>query len=252
VHHLDRLFSVRYGRGIGDNNWQFPDDDAGLEDLKILADHFCHHPYALSRMISRYAPWADVDSILAGVSGRRYTADTLGKLVNLTGLEWRQYGIRTMHPIDMTKEEREDYLRIRKNGQKLKRRRLKGEVKVSRAEYEGNSLSKTQPWVAEGISKTTWYERRKKTRTSVVLVKLVSEGTDLSGPERYLCQEIVVVPSAPLGSQTLAYPSGARSTTSPHAEADLCQTAEDLCWSNHPMSALRVWSPAPQQIRKAA
>ena len=33
---------------------------------------------------------------------------------------------------------------------------------MSRSDYEANSLSRTQPWVAEGISRRTWERRRKK------------------------------------------------------------------------------------------
>ena len=40
-----------------------------------------------------------------------------------------------------------------------------------RAEYlEANSLSRTKPWVAEGISRTTWYDRRKKGRTGLAAI----------------------------------------------------------------------------------
>jgi len=37
---LNKLFALRYGGRVGVCDWVFPDDDAGLEDLKILLHHY--------------------------------------------------------------------------------------------------------------------------------------------------------------------------------------------------------------------
>jgi hypothetical protein len=69
----------------------------------------------------------------------------------------------------MSKEERRDYSRILSNGKRLKKRRAQG--MKTRAEYlEANNLSRDEPWKAEGISRTTWYERRKKGRTGLAAI----------------------------------------------------------------------------------
>ena len=60
VHMLNKLFSLRYGRGAED--WQFPNDDAGLPDLKILIHYL--NPLAMPRNIKLRAPWADAESII--------------------------------------------------------------------------------------------------------------------------------------------------------------------------------------------
>jgi hypothetical protein len=79
----------------------------------------------------------------------------------------------------MTDEERRDYSRILSNGRRLEKRRMQG--MKTRAEYlEANSLSRTRPWVAEGISRTTWYDRQKKARTGLAGIKLTMQRTDLS------------------------------------------------------------------------
>jgi hypothetical protein len=115
------------------------------------------------------APWA-TDKVLEQVCAhpRKWKSERLGRLLNLTGKEWRELRIR-IAPVDMSKEERQDYSRILSNGKRLKKRRTQG--MKSRAEYlEANKLSQTKPWVAEGISRTTWYERRKKDRTGLAAI----------------------------------------------------------------------------------
>jgi hypothetical protein len=187
---LNKLLAYRYGGGdrVG---WQFPDDDAGLEDLKILAHHY--HPVALPRIIKLRAPWADAEAIINEVEGdpKRYRARHLGKLLNLSGLEYRQIGpFRTINPVNMSAEERAEYSRIRSNERRRQKRRMQG--MKSRAEYEGKSLSRAKPWAAEGISKATWYRRQAKEQTeskretSLAEIKLstqtrpVSQGWDVT------------------------------------------------------------------------
>ena len=86
------------------------------------------------------APWA-TDKVLEEVLAhpRKWKSERLGRLVNLTGEEWRKLRI-SIAPVDMSKEERRDYSRILSNGKRLKKRRTQG--MKSRAEYlEANSLS---------------------------------------------------------------------------------------------------------------
>jgi hypothetical protein len=202
IHMLDRFFSIRYGRGVGDKLWQFPDDDAGLADLKIFADHYYMNPVALPRIIAERAPWADVEATIQYVDAehRKYTKKRLGILLNFTEREYKQYGIRTIKPIDMTDDQIAAYTKARKEEKRMDRRRTKG-IK-ERTAYEAKSLSQTKPWVAEGISRTTWYERRTKSRTSVAPVKLVMK--DQTCPEaglglnedRHVKKDMAVVPLA--------------------------------------------------------
>ena len=107
------------------------------------------------------APWA-ADNVLEEVLAhpRKWKSERLGRLLGLTGKEWRELRIR-IAPVDMPAKERRGYSRIFSNGKRLKKRRTKG--MMSRAEYrEANSLSRTKPWVAEGISRRTWERRRRR------------------------------------------------------------------------------------------
>ena len=124
------------------------------------------------------APWA-TDKVLEEVLAhpRKWKSERLGRLVNLTGEEWRKLRIR-IAPVDMSKEERRDYSRILSNGKRLKKRRTKG--MKSRAEYlEANSLSRDEPWKAEGVSRTTWCDREKG-RTGLAAIHKTMHTTDLS------------------------------------------------------------------------
>ena len=164
---LNKLFAHRYGGSRA--TYVFPDDDSGLEDLKILAHSYAwSNPLAIPRIIKMRALWADAEAIICEVDAypKKWRAARLGKILNFTGVEWRQLPIA---PIDMTPEERADYSRILSNGRRRKKRRAKG--MKSRADYlEANSLSRDKPWVAEGISRAQWY--RKQRETSLAGIKL--------------------------------------------------------------------------------
>jgi hypothetical protein len=158
---LNKLFAYRYGGCPSACDWQFSDDDAGLEDLKILLHHYRFtFAHKMLQIIKLRAPWADADKILEEIYAypRKWKFERLGQILNFTGKEWRQLRIR-IAPVDMSAEERRDYSRNLSNWKRRKKRRSKG--MKTRAEYlETNNLSRTEPWKAEGISKRTWYRRR--------------------------------------------------------------------------------------------
>jgi hypothetical protein len=217
IHALNRIFESRYG-------CVFPNDDAGLEDLKILAHHYYWgDPLAMARIIKRRAPWADVQAIVDEIAAdpKKWTSAELGEALNFTGAEWRHLRIRTITPVDMSLADRADFNRVRANGRRRQKRRMQG-VRP-RAEYEATR----KPWVAEGISKATWYRRRTR-ETSVadimctVLARPVSQGW---APE--------------VRSRAGGY--GSPPTPKP-ALPDL----------SNPLSAFRYWSPPPAKVRLAA
>jgi hypothetical protein len=183
---LNKLFAYRYGGCPTNCGWQFPDDDAGLEDLKILLHHYRFtFAHKMPHVMKLRAPWA-TDKVLEEVLAhpRKWKSERLGRLVNLTGEEWRKLRIR-IAPVDMSKEERRDYSRILSNGKRLKKQRTKG--MKPRAEYlEANSLSRTKPCVAEGISRRTWYRRRGTGLAAIhknnALDRLVSKGSGNPSP----------------------------------------------------------------------
>jgi hypothetical protein len=163
---LRRLLLHRYGT-------QLPDDDAGRDDLYIMLRHLAHLPRGGRRMenfCDLWAPWLPqqerelVIRKTARTRPPRFTADRLAEMLNVTIAERDQLGVTTIGAVDCLKAEREERRRDKARERQARRRRKLG--RRTRPEYLQGSLSKLQPWVAEGISKATWYRRRKSGETS--------------------------------------------------------------------------------------
>ena len=165
---LNNLFTWRY-RGNRES-YVFPDDDAGLEDLKILLHHYAlNNPLAMPRIIKLRAPWineAAAARLLEQIETfpQKWRADTLGRKLNLTGAEWRTLRLRTIAPADMTRQERVAYSQALARQRRQAKRRAKG--KKPRAEWLAKSVSQTKPWLPLKMSRRTWYRRGKPTPPS--------------------------------------------------------------------------------------
>ena len=68
-------------------------------------------------------------------------------------------GITMIGAYDADKRERRRRRKERNRQSKETQRRQRG-AKL-RSEYEAKSISRSKPWVAEGISRRTWYRRFK-------------------------------------------------------------------------------------------
>jgi hypothetical protein len=158
---LERLFSQRYGA-------ELPDDDAGRDDLVIAAHHIAHIGADAARHIvawaQLWAPWMTADKA-AKLADRvianpfKFTADVLAWRLHLTQAERHDLGITTIGAIDSSKGQRAQFRKLKRQLAASVRRRERGGT--SRALYEGNSLSRTRPWEALGVSRRTWYRRGK-------------------------------------------------------------------------------------------
>jgi hypothetical protein len=93
----------------------------------------------------------------------RMTADHLGRQIRLTHEERQRTGTTTIGGIDADKEKRKELRKIRNREAKEKKRRERGAKRI--AEYEAKSLSRLKPWMAECISRKTWYKRRSNQRS---------------------------------------------------------------------------------------
>jgi hypothetical protein len=169
---LRRLLRARYGHTL-------PDDDAGRDDLELLLmlSFERHH----SNVVSLWAPWmptAEAERLIASVrsvppSMRTPSTRVLGKRVRLINADRDRIGIRQIAACDVTEEERVELRKAKRRASASKRRQS-----VPRQVYEGNSINKAKPWLAEGISRRTWYRRHKGGGTSV-LPKLNGNGTSM-------------------------------------------------------------------------
>jgi hypothetical protein len=159
---INRLLNSRYGAVL-------PDDDAGKDDASIMVHHLAQisgdQRARIAAWIALRAPWmhaADTESLIAAAIAKplRWRADKLAVRLNLTAADRARLGIKTIGACDMTKAEREAARKARKRQAKREGRRAKG-VKP-RAEYEQQSISRTKPWEAEGISRPQWYRRQRQ------------------------------------------------------------------------------------------
>jgi hypothetical protein len=176
---LRTLFRHRYGPTL-------PDDDAGREDLLelLLPISLGSEPDLKMRYaIEIWAPWMGktrelIDQInQMPLWQRKPKAGPLGRRLNVTYREREELKLWTIAPCDVN-EKGMELLRKRKKRERMRRMRQRKGSK-SRREYEGNTISRTKPWLTLGISRATWYRQQRE--TSPCQVKLTkAEHTPVS------------------------------------------------------------------------
>jgi hypothetical protein len=180
---LHKLFGRRY-RG---QFYQFPDDDAGREDLRILLEHYStSNPIVIPKVVKVRAPWltgAELDDLLQEVirHPRHWPARELGIKLNLTEAERSEYDppIRTIAAADVSDDERKRIRKARKVEQRRNQRRAHG-VK-SREQYLAGSKSRLKEWEALGCSRRTYYRRLAKSKDGTGLTPVPKQdGTGLT------------------------------------------------------------------------
>jgi hypothetical protein len=111
------------------------------------------------------------------------SADGLARYLGVTYDERQTLRMGSIGSVNVNKAERKEIRRVR---DKVKRRQKRQAAGVRpRAEYEANSLSRSQPWRTMGMGRRTWY-RKNKTATR--------SGTSVSAAyflrlRTYLCQQ---------------------------------------------------------------
>jgi hypothetical protein len=167
---LNRIFYDRYGP-------EFPDDSAGREDLEILlrlhALHPTHGRERVKNAIETRAPWLAKETAetlihdFATMDPRRFWGpwwrDELKLAMNLTTADRERLRAWHIPPIDKSDAELAQYRKDRKNAKRMLRRRKAG-VKPREVHKSESSKSKSNPWESEGISRATWFRRRKRVR----------------------------------------------------------------------------------------
>lgn len=163
---LEAVFTNRYGRTL-------PDDDSGREDARIAAHHLANLPRGdqatnVISWLAHWAPWmspAQMGTLAAEAIEHdlKWKADTLAWRIRLTDRERKALRVTTIGAIDCGKVARAGRRKRADRANKQNRRRA--ESAIPRFEYEANSLAKTRPWEAVGISRATWFRRRKTPET---------------------------------------------------------------------------------------
>ena len=86
---------------------------------------------------------------------RRFRADSIARELRVTYAERIALKLTTIGCIDVSREERLRLSKDRRRRKQQARRHAQGSVK--RSDYLATSKSNLKPWVAEGISRATWY-----------------------------------------------------------------------------------------------
>jgi hypothetical protein len=160
---LHKLFRRRYG-----DQYEFPDDDAGREDLRVLVDHYslaC--PSVIPKVLKERAPWLtgiERDDFLQEVTRhpRFWPSRELAIKLNLAEAERGRLKIQTIAAVDVTDEERTQ-MRKTSNAE-LQRAKRRAQGAKSRDERLASSKSRTKPWLALGLGRSVYYAKLKAGR----------------------------------------------------------------------------------------
>ena len=142
---LERLFMIRYGRFL-------PDDDAGRDDLTLVAHHIVwlrgevvEHIVAWARAWAPWMPPEEAERIAEQVAAepRKWTADALAWLLRLTAAERAMLKITTIGAFDMDKAERAEQRKIKRRAAEKERRARKAKA-AGRAPGENGRPIKTR------------------------------------------------------------------------------------------------------------
>jgi hypothetical protein len=125
---------------------------------------------------------ADALAILEQADGmpQHRTADSLARFLGVTYPQRQRLGITTIGSVDVSRRARR---LMRKRARRLyweRRRRSRGAR--PRTEYVESSLMRIEPWKAEGISRRTWY-RRKRGTTSQPPIPTLTNGPNGTSPQ---------------------------------------------------------------------
>lgn len=160
VTELQRLRRARYPQGI-------PDTPNGRVLVRVIVHHLAglvgDQHRRVTGWLAEHASWmtlADQKALLVEIATkpRRWRADRLAWRLKLIEADRKKLRITTIGAIDVNKTNRLERRKAHKRDLEQDRRNAKGAM--SRAEYEANSINRAQPWLAQGISRRTWYRRR--------------------------------------------------------------------------------------------
>ena len=158
---LERIFQHRFGKFL-------PNDAEGRRMLEAYAGCL---PFAkgsvlerLAGFINARAPWAIPEAKAmaeaAEMAARWQDADEMANRIGLSLADRELLEVRTIGAVGITKRQRIALQKEKRRKRDTKRRRDNGAK--PRAEYEAQSISRAEPWKAEGISRRTWYRRQAK------------------------------------------------------------------------------------------
>jgi hypothetical protein len=152
---LGKIADERYGGML-------PNNAEGMRHLRAMLCFSLNN--RMERVITQRAPWLHPIRALMlceavtkmGYQKRRLRPDTIAKRLNVTAEERDRLGLRTIGAVDLDREARQERRKERARDKKRKQRAEQG------ATPRSQSLATQAPWRKLRISRSTYFERRKK------------------------------------------------------------------------------------------
>lgn len=174
--HRDRLCFSKPGKLANELRLVYRDGWGVLDDgqhgrallsilLHTIANCSGDRPAKMAEARREFAPWLP-DAEMGKLADeairvhRRWKPDKLAQRIGLNLADRTRLRITMIGATDADKAKRDRLRKERMVEAKCRKRWAAGVV--PRATYEATSLSRTEPWKAEGISRRTWERRRKR------------------------------------------------------------------------------------------
>ena len=155
---LKKIIAHRYVKLISDTR-----DGRAL--IVAVANHYAalrcsRDPLNLiERFVLDFAPWmksVDIEALCFGRSNSMPSADNLARMISLDYATRTELGITTIGACDFPKSWREKQRKDNDRARSAQRRRLAG------ATPHADSLLRTRPWEAVGVSRATYYRNQRR------------------------------------------------------------------------------------------
>jgi hypothetical protein len=168
---LRTIFQFRHGP-------QFPNNEQGKNDLELLlfpvSLHPTHAAENMKKIIETSADWmpkAEMTSLIDNLIqlplwSRKLSPQEWKERVKLTNAQREYLKAWRIRPIDLTDDELAEWNKAKKRKRDTQRRRAAGAV--PRSIYLAQSVSKSKPWIAEGMSRAKWYRLRETSPRQVL------------------------------------------------------------------------------------
>jgi hypothetical protein len=116
--------------------------------------------------LNEHASWLKppIRNYLLDLAPHWHSGDFLGQHLELEDEVRERLRAWSIKATDVTSEQRAAINREKNRRTAERSRRMKGAKQ--RSQYEAESLSQTKPWELEGISRRTWYRKRRGTSAS--------------------------------------------------------------------------------------
>ncbi|MGU3577075.1 hypothetical protein ACLBWZ_16290 [Brucellaceae bacterium C25G] len=176
---IEKLIRHRHGAMIPD-----PED---TDDRCICLDYIraaalSNAPEDIKSWSKKWAPWAtavEVESFVIEANNRRkmMKSDGVARLLKVTLEERNLIKLNTIGACDVPRHERKKLAKEHKREKDRERQAKLREARgcKDRKSHAATTISTQKPWEAEGVSRATWYRKRRETEQSRVVINRIGD-----------------------------------------------------------------------------